>query len=55
VKVDLKHPKCLLQPLQIPEWKWDTISMDFITSLPSQNKSNIYKYGIHIQESNDAR
>lgn len=23
-----------MQPLEIPEWKWDNISMDFFTGLP---------------------
>jgi hypothetical protein len=34
VKADYMKPGGLLQPLSIPEWKWDDISMDFNMCLP---------------------
>jgi hypothetical protein len=34
VKADYMKPGGLLQPLSIPEWKWDDISMFFIVGLP---------------------
>jgi hypothetical protein len=34
VKADYMKSVGLLQPLSIPEWKWDDISMDFIVGLP---------------------
>jgi hypothetical protein len=34
------HPTGLLQPLSIPEWKWETISMDLITGLTKSTNQN---------------
>ena len=33
-KVEHQRPGEILQPLEIPVWKWDNISMDFVTHLP---------------------
>lgn len=39
-KSKIEHQKLsdLMQPLSIPKWKWDNISMNFVTSLTKMTK-----------------
>jgi hypothetical protein len=42
VKAEHRHPTGLLQPLPISEWKWEVVTMDFITKLLKTNKQHDY-------------
>lgn len=39
-KNEHQKPSGLMQPLSIPKWKWDSISMDFVTIFPKTSKGS---------------
>ena len=40
MKVECKNPGGFLQPILIPMWKWEVISMDFITGLSRTSRQH---------------
>ena len=44
VKVEHQRPAGLLQPLPVAEWKWDHVTMDFVTGFPKthQGKDGVW-------------
>ena len=45
VKAEHQHSVGLLQPLPIQNWKWEVISLDFITSLHLKIKKKRFNNG----------
>ena len=40
VKTEHQRPARLLQPLEVVEWKWEHITMDFMTNLPQTSRGH---------------
>src|SRR3954470_23168806 len=47
VKAEHQKPAGLLQPMPIPEWKWDKLGMDFITGF-SRTRTGYDSIGVVV-------
>ncbi|GJS27166.1 putative reverse transcriptase domain-containing protein [Tanacetum coccineum] len=45
IKAEHQKPSGFLQQPEIPEWKWEKITMDFVTKLPKSSSGHCYDLG----------
>ncbi|GJS89150.1 putative reverse transcriptase domain-containing protein [Tanacetum coccineum] len=56
VKAEHQRPSGLLVQPAIPEWKWDNITMDFITKIPKSSQESFgYRYTYEPEEVGEAQ
>ncbi|GJR59962.1 putative reverse transcriptase domain-containing protein [Tanacetum coccineum] len=48
VKAEHQRPSGLLVQPEIPQWKWDNITMDFVTKLPKSSQGFALKRGLYL-------
>ncbi|GJW33259.1 putative reverse transcriptase domain-containing protein [Tanacetum coccineum] len=48
VKFEHQRPSGLLVQPEIPQWKWDNITMDFIIKLPKSSQEVVTRHGIPV-------
>ena len=41
IKAEYQRPTGELQPIEVPEWKWEQIAMDFVVGLPKTTESTM--------------
>ena len=40
IKIEHQRPAGVLQSIEIPEWKWENVTMDFVCGLPNTRRKH---------------